>query len=33
MQLLALVHILTDDGQRHIIDDVAAELGIDLAED
>ncbi|WP_344871379.1 hypothetical protein [Allokutzneria multivorans] len=30
---LALVRTATDDGRRHSLDDVAAEFGIDAAED
>lgn len=35
LRLLALttVRLLTDSGNRHSVDDVAAELGVDLGED
>lgn len=30
---LAIVRMFTDDGERHDLDDVAAEFGVDLSED
>jgi len=33
MLSLAIVRMVTDDGSRHDLDDVAAEFGIDLTEE
>ncbi|MDZ7933088.1 MAG: type II toxin-antitoxin system prevent-host-death family antitoxin [Rhodococcus sp. (in: high G+C Gram-positive bacteria)] len=33
LMCLALIRTATDNGARHALDDVAAELGIDLTED